>query len=213
MLCHPVFVFSDFLFPFLDDSYYDADCVVSSADYSLNNSLLTGWINNLTLHDEKVLNSQACLTANHISATLKLLKIQFPNQNGLQDTAYLCQKLSWNSLLNDFIQIINVDSHHWACLSNIFCTDENSVDLYDSAHTAPSADGSIVQQVSIILDRKCFNINLINVPLQFGGTDCGLFAIAMATDLASRTDPCSVTIVNEGSLEALFRGSETHFFP
>ena len=156
--------------------------------------MLTEWIHSLslTLHDEKVLSTAACLTDNHISAAEKLLKIQFPNHNGLQDTAYLQQKLIWNSQLNDFMQIIYIDPHHWACVSNVFCTEENEVDLYDSLHTTPSADGSIVQQVSIIVGTKCFKINLMNVCLQFGSTDCGLFAIAMATHLVNRTDPCSV---------------------
>ena len=103
-------------------------------------------------------------------------------------TAILEQHHIWNSQIIDFVQIIYVDPNHWACVSNVFCTDENTVDLYDSSHTAP-AKGSIVQQVSVILGTKCFNINLVNVCLQLGGTDCGLFAIAMATDVANWIDP------------------------
>ena len=142
----------------------------------------------------------SCLTANHISAASKLLRLQFPRQNGLQDTSYLLQKSVWNSSPRNFIQIIYVDPGHWACLSNIFCRDDETVDLYDSAHTTPCEDGSIVKQVSLILrplNLDCIQINLVNVSLQAGGTDCGLFSIATATELANGKDPFTITYSQE----------------
>ena len=70
------------------DGSSDCDVCVLSNDCSLNDSLLTGWMNelSLTLHDDKVLTTKAFLTTNHISAALKLLKSQFPHQNGLEDS-------------------------------------------------------------------------------------------------------------------------------
>ncbi len=166
---------------------------MSSADCSLNDSLLTQWIGSLGLsvHEKCILESTACLTANHISAASKLLKSQFPSQNGLQDTSYLLQKSVWNSSPHTFVQIIFVNPNHWACLSNIF-SEANTIDLYDSALTIPSVDGSILKQASLILHElnlEFIQINLINVSPQSGSTDCGLFAIAMAVELANGTDP------------------------
>ncbi len=138
----------------------------------------------LSVHDKVILESNACLSATHISAASKLLKTQFPTQNGLEDTCYLMQKGVWNSSPDDFVQIIYVNPNHWACLSNIF-SEVNTIDLYDSAHTIPCKDGSIVKQASAILHElnlEFIQINLINVSPQSGSTDCGLFAIGMAVD-------------------------------
>lgn len=170
--------------------------IAGSGDLSMNNSLLTEWVHGLglTTHDEDVLVKGACLTANHITAAMKLLKLQNPKQNGLQDTSSLAQKLVWRSKSENFIQIIYVDPGHWACLSNIFC-EEYTVDLFDSNHTAPSTGGSIIPQCSAILGSKNFAINLVNVGLQIGGTDCGLFSIAIATSLADCADPCSFNYI------------------
>ena len=131
--------------------------------------------------------------------------MQFPNQNGLQDTSFLFEKSVWNSQPDQFIQIIYVNPGHWACLSNVFSGDKGTVDLYDSAHTTPRAGDSIVKQAKIIqsLQKKPVKINLINVALQYSRTDCGLFAIALATDLANRVDPCKVKYSQEHMREQL----------
>lgn len=160
---------------------------------------MTEWVGclGLTVDDRKCIESNAWLTANHVSAASKLLRIQFPNQNGLQETTYLLEKSTWKSSPNDFVQIVYVNPGHWACVSNVFCTesvgDACTVDLFDSAHFLPSKDSAVVKQIATILhSKRHFDINLINVSRQFGGNDCGLFSIAMATDLVNRIDPFSV---------------------
>ena len=148
--------------------------------------LLCEWIGCLGLsdHDKKCLDSNAWLNAGHISA---LLKIQYPVQNGLEDTSYLLNRSKWESQLDDFVQVIYVDPGHWACVSS---EDESAIDLFDSTHIAPTEDGSIVKQVAIILrPRQKFTIHLVNVSFQFGGNDCGVYAL---TDLVNRIDPASV---------------------
>ena len=157
---------------------------------------LDSWIGQLglTVADKQTLTTGKCLTANHISASSKLLRIQSPEQNGLQDTHHLLFEMEWKSIPKDFVQVIYVDPGHWACLSNISC-DSGSVDLYDSAITIPSKESSIVRQACTILkslDLSLININVIKVQQQVGGTDCGLFAIAMATELCNNTDPFTV---------------------
>lgn len=169
---------------------------LSSFDDSNASPFLTKWVGNLclTIADRKSLLNGKNITASHVSAASKLLQLQFPAQNGLLDTHYLLMKKQWNSDPYHFIQIIYVDPNHWACLSNIF-TDDTSIDLYDSMLTAPSQEGSIVQQActilqSLKLDR--FSLNVVNVRPQLGSVDCGLFAIAMATDICNGTDPATV---------------------
>lgn len=144
--------------------------------------------------DKETLMTGECLTASHISAANKLLEFQFPLQNGLLDTHYLLNKNQWDSNPSNFVQVIYVDPGHWACLSNIFAAD-GCVDLYDSVLTIPTEGGSIVQQACTImksLKLGSIKLNVINVRPQFGGTDCGLFAIAMATELCHSVDPVNV---------------------
>ena len=147
-------------------------------------SEITSWINSLCLSN-MVLNDGQRLTANHICAAQRLLKAQFPAQNGLRDTHYLHVYNEWDSDPDDFVQILFVDSCHWVCLSNVYCED-GCVDLYDSMVSDPPEDGSIVRQACTILKSLSLSsvkINLVNVTQQVGGTDCALFAIAFATDL------------------------------
>ena len=169
---------------------------LSCFDDSYTSPFLTEWVGNLclTITDKKSLLNGKNITANHVSAASKLLKLQFPAQNGLLDTHYLLKKKQWNSNPFDFVQIIFVDPNHWACLSNAF-TDSASIDVYDSLPTALSQEGSIVQQActilqSLKLDR--FSLNVVNVSPQLGSVDCGLFAIAMATDICNGIDPAAV---------------------
>ena len=130
------------------------------------------------------------LTANHISAAQRLLRDSYPYQNGLKDTHYLISK-NWKSSCTDFVQVIFIAPGHWACLTNKFSNSSNVVELYDSLHTTPGEQSTIVRQACTIL--KCketeISINVINCQLQRGGSDCGLFAIAMAADLCRDRDP------------------------
>ncbi len=70
----------------------------------------------LTLRDKQELTSGQWL---NINAAQKLLKIQFPSQNGLQDTVVLEAVMKFTSPCNNFVQIIHVEDH-WVCASNIF---------------------------------------------------------------------------------------------
>ena len=107
------------------------------------------------------------------------------------DTSYLADKFEWQSSTSNFVQIINVDGFHWACLSNKFTTNPNTIQLYDSLLTVPGA--SIKEQACTILNCKdpSFKIEVMNVKLQKSPDSCGLFAIAMALDLSAGRDPCS----------------------
>lgn len=169
--------------------YTDHEWVVETQQ----TSEITSWINSLCLSniDHMVLNDGQRLTANHICAAQRLLKAQFPAQNGLRDTHYLHVYNEWDSDPDDFVQILFVDSCHWVCLSNVYCED-GCVDLYDSMVSDPPEDGSIVRQACTILKSLSLSfvkINLVIVTQQVGGTDCALFAIAFATDHCLKNDP------------------------
>ena len=152
---------------------------------------LTGWIDNLSQEDQRVLRDNEWLSANHISAVNKLLLKAFPQQNGLQDTHYLAMKMSWPSVSKDFVQIIHVGDCHWACFSNKLCKEDNVVEFYDSMLIKPGK--TVQEQVSTIMNCKAaaITVRIMNVERQQSGHACGLYAIAMAVDLCLGEDPCS----------------------
>ena len=166
--------------------------VIECITLSITDPYPPPWIRSLVLtkEDEKALLSGSWLSASHVSAVHKLLHKAFPNQEGLNDTSILAEKLIWPSKPEHFVQIIYVPDYHWACLSNKFCA-PGSVDLYDSLHTLPDEDGGICIQACAILQSQASSvtINVINVLYQSGVSDCGLFAIAMAYDLCRGIDP------------------------
>ena len=188
---------------------------LSSFDASDTSPFLTQWVENLclTISDKESLLKGEKIVANHISAASKLLRRQFPAQNGLLDTHYLLEKKRWNSDPSDFIQIIYVDPNHWACLANIF-TDGTSIDVYDSLPTPLSQEGSIVQQACTIvhsLKLNTFSLNVINARPQSGSVDCGLFAIAMATDICNGIDPATVHYKQDAMRLHLVRAFENQY--
>ena len=152
---------------------------------------LIGWTDDLSLHDQRVLQDNGWLSANHISAANKLMLKAFPQQNGLQDTHYLAKKMSWPSISKDFVQIIHVGDCHWACLANKLCKEDNIVELYDSLHMKPS--DTVQEQVSTIMncEAAAIIIRVMNIERQRSGHACGLYAIAAAVDLCLGNDPCS----------------------
>lgn len=161
---------------------------------------LNTWVKFLGLSqaDKHIIKDGKWLTANHMAAVNKLLAIKYPTQNGLQDTCSLGYFKKWLSEPKQLVQVIHVNGNHWACLSNCFC-DHNSIDLYDSAQEIPDRKGSIAQQASAIMKLALpeLTINVINVQLQEGSDDCGLFAIAMAYDICREVDPFTRTYTQE----------------
>ena len=179
-------------------------------------AMLTGWVENLTLEDRRVLCENEWLNANHISTAHKLMLRTFPLQNGLQDTHYLAKKMSWCSVPKGFVQIIYVSNCHWACVSNKLCTEENTVELYDSMLTIPGE--TIQEQVSTIMncEASAITLKLVNVQQQQSCHACGLYSIAIAVDLCLGQDPSSA-LYDESSmrnhLEACFSKAKISQFP
>lgn len=106
---------------------------LSITSESPSNAPGRSWIKNLVLtHEDKdVLEKGKRLSDAHIHAVNRLLRKQYPAQNGLQSTLHLQAKLQWSSNSDDFIQIINVSGQHRVCASNVLCS-PGIVEVYDS---------------------------------------------------------------------------------
>ncbi|KAI4805818.1 hypothetical protein KUCAC02_010414 [Chaenocephalus aceratus] len=116
-----------------------------------------------------------------------MLKDQFPQMKGLQDPV-LGTKLHFEIAHGSFVQVLHDGSLHWVTVRNLFSRD-NTVELYDSLYS--SVPMSIKMQIASIImtNERSMHVKIQKFQRQQGGVDCGLFAIAAATDLCNGRDP------------------------
>ena len=95
------------------------------------------------------------------------------------------------------LQILHVDGKigHWIILSTMDCA-KDEVKVYDSLYTSVNDDTQTVIAALINSKSPHIKIKLMNVAKQSGGTDCGLYAIAIMTCLAYGEDPTSLVFDN-----------------
>ncbi len=119
------------------------------------------------------LNEGRWLTNRHIDATCALLRGQFQDARGLQ-----CPLLGQN-----LVQILHIGGNHW---NTVVAIDTQTVKVYDSLYHSLGAGlgAGTSKQSAAILRSSCKQISfsIENTQEQIGGSDCGLFAIAYATE-------------------------------
>ena len=96
----------------------------------------------------------------------------------------------------EFVQIVNVQSNHWICLSTVGCK-PSTINAYDSLHGC--IDAHTRKLITDVLQSKhrCIEVCYADVQWQSGLSDCGLFAIAFATSICSGKDPTTITFRQE----------------
>ena len=148
------------------------------------------WIRELNLLErdrEILLNPAGLLTDNIIDAAQILLKRAFPALSGLQS---VCCGLTMNFNVEpaEFVQVIHNGRGHWLTISTIG-TSHPDVHVYDNMY--PSAGTLVKAQVAALLQTEspALHLQFMNVQMQAGGYDCGLFAVAFATALAFGEPP------------------------
>ena len=89
---------------------------------------------------------------------------------------------------SEFIQVIHNGRRHWLMISTIG-TSRPDVHVYDSMY--PTAGTLVKVQTAAILhtESPAIHLQFMNVQMQAGGDDCGLFAVAFATALAFGEPP------------------------
>jgi len=89
-----------------------------------------------------------------INAAQTMMKRQFPDQKGLQDTVVLEGAQAWDDVPQRFTQIVFDRSRkHWVCVSNKFT--DGIVEVYDSLPTKTFAvSKSVMRQVATILKTQ-----------------------------------------------------------
>ena len=136
---------------------------------------------------DNILKKTHWLFDSEIHAGQILLKEKFPFVDGLCDPAVKGELVV--PAVSEFVQVINTGSH-WVCLSTISAI-PGTIKIYDSLFIRPSP---------IAIDHSCRllmhtgnQVTFLNekVQKQTNTNDCGLFALAFATDLCHGIDPVS----------------------
>ena len=132
-----------------------------------------------------ILRKTTWLCDSEIHAGQILLKSRFPCLDGLHDPAITGELVTPE--ISEFVQIINTGSH-WVCLSTISCR-PGTIKIYDSLFQRVSQT-AILHSCRMLMHAGD-SILFINekVQKQINSSDCGLFALAFATDLCHGVDP------------------------
>jgi len=145
------------------------------------------WTEGLTCKDKSVLLGGHWLNDDLINKAQELLKREFPYVGGLQPVA-LGMTMAFSIEPGEFVQILHTGHGHWITISTIGCI-HPEVQVYDSLVPAPTSN--LFRQVATLLATANTSISLkyVDVTMQNGSADCGLFAIAFATALINGCDP------------------------
>ena len=136
--------------------------------------------------DKEVILSGGWLNCRIMSGWQFLLKQKYPEVGGLQPTFGAFQPSE-----KEMVQVLNSGGSHWVAMSTVGCTPA-TVQWLDSFHGSPTL--SQQQLVADMLQTKedKILINTMNVQMQVGGSDCGLFALAFITAVLNGQDPTSL---------------------
>ncbi len=149
----------------------------------------------LSILELEILRSNDWINDTIIYAAQKLLKQHFPSINGFQSTLY-SNNLKFRVLpLDDkYVQILHADCNHWITVSNIDTNTNKGVRnralIYDSlVPRKPSYN--VKQQICSFLRplANSFIFDILNIMPQPNSYDCGVIAIANATELLFGNNP------------------------
>ena len=150
-----------------------------------------------TENKARILQKTTRLSDSEIHAGKMFLKRDFPFVDGLGDPAINGSHVV--PATSDFIQIINTGAH-WVCLSTISTTSiPGTVKIFDSMYH--NANSTSIEHACRVLMYPGEKVTIVNeqVQRQVGGSDCGLFSLAFATDLCHGIDPINQKY-NQGSM-------------
>ena len=148
------------------------------------------WIPDLELTQtdrDTLLSSIAWVTDSIVNAAQSLLKKANPRMAGFQSVA-LGLTMSFDVEPGEFVQILHSGHGHWLTISTVG-TQHPEVQVYDSMYTCcPTACKTQIASL-LATNHSAIELKYMDVQMQSGGYDCGLFAIAFATALTYGSQP------------------------
>ena len=139
----------------------------------------------LTLLHKKIISDGSRLNDKHINFAQSILKHQFKVTEGLGSSLYQYKS---RSIEKHRLQIIHCRGSHWILASNMAC-ETDTLHIYDSVYSDLD-DETLKVLENVFMFRK---VHFVEFQKQEGGSDCGLFAIAAATQLLSQKSSKSAT--------------------
>ena len=115
-----------------------------------------------------------------------------------------------------FIQILHVHNNHWVTVSNIDIKENtlyrNAICIYDSA-TSPRISTSMKEVICQFVKPKTEYLlfDTMNIQAQPNLNDCGLYAIACATEITHGHDPVLCAFNNAAMRSHLISCLETGY--
>ena len=148
------------------------------------------------MSDRRILQGTEWLNDNIIYAAQLLLKKEFTEHGGFQ-SSQCGRNLNFKVLGLDvkYVQILQVNSNHWVMVSNIDTSSNkasrNRVLIFDSLMPKRISTDLKQQVCSFVRPMKSkFMFDVMNVMTQVNLYDCGLHAIANATEILHGRNPC-----------------------
>ncbi|XP_065648764.1 uncharacterized protein LOC136078033 isoform X2 [Hydra vulgaris] len=181
------------LLEFKDECIVCSDDEYTGSDENTNTDKKNSKIS-LCQNDLSDISNNGWLSDNVINMFQNMMKIQFKDINGLQDTI-LGQTLAFNTYNNiPFVQVLHDGHSHWVAISTYRCK-PGEVFLMDSLFHGKVAHHT-KRQICAIL--KCMHnkltIRVLPVQQQSNGADCGVFAISFIYHIIStKTNPDNIT--------------------
>ena len=86
----------------------------------------------------------------------------------------------------EFVQVLHMNNNHWICAAG---NRKDEVSVYDSMGGNLSKDTVYVIARMVKYEDKELMVKLIPLQHETNGNDCGLFALAFASDFAEGIDP------------------------
>ena len=152
------------------------------------------------------------LTDHIIGAAQSVLRNQFPQANGLENTT-LGPIYNFSVQKGEFAQILHTGSHHWILVSNIGCSNQSEVKLYDSLFRG-RIPIFVKKQIASLLheESRSFKIIVPGVQRQNNYDDCGVFAVAFLVSILHGLNPSDLTFDSAAMRRHLLDSLNTGYF-
>ena len=141
--------------------------------------------------DKEAIASGAWLNDAIITAAQELLKKSSKGICGFQSTQN-GRKLAFKPIKSgsDFVQLFHIHNSHWVVASNIGCQ-YNAIGVYDSNCYTTTVPLELKRQICSLVQTKHDTIvfEVMNIDSQHNTNDCGLYALANATELVMKGNP------------------------